>query len=194
MFFLGFEITKLKTYREFVRIVAIATTPVRSQMVFTLQGARRSGHYGGMEYLAILFLFITFASGVSAFGAGTTSTGETRWRHGDVEKALLGLTLARSAGGLTFTKIDVKRVYFGNWLRDYSQIMDVGSLKVVGPNVLRTLVWKASPLRFLCFLFLFLALSTGNGHMHLDHDLTDSNRTLGHLIFVHDIWVCDWRV
>jgi hypothetical protein len=27
--------------------------------------------------------------------------------------------------GKKFGKIDVKRVYFGNWLRDYSQAVDV---------------------------------------------------------------------
>lgn len=29
--------------------------------------------------------------------------------------------MSRAAGGKTFGKLDVKRVYFGNWLRDYSQ-------------------------------------------------------------------------
>ena len=34
--------------------------------------------------------------------------------------------MSRAAGGKKFGKIDVKRVYFGNWLRDYSQAVDVG--------------------------------------------------------------------
>lgn len=29
--------------------------------------------------------------------------------------------MSRAAGGKKFGKLDVKRVYFGNWLRDYSQ-------------------------------------------------------------------------
>jgi hypothetical protein len=29
------------------------------------------------------------------------------------------------ASNKKFSKLDVKRVYFGNWLRDYSQAVDV---------------------------------------------------------------------
>ena len=42
----------------------------------------------------------------------------------------------------------VKRVYFGNWLRDYSQAMDVGSLKGVQAGTVRLLVWVLSFLSF----------------------------------------------
>jgi hypothetical protein len=35
----------------------------------------------------------------------------------------------------------VKRVYFGNWLRDYSQAVDVGTLKGVQAGTIRVLVW-----------------------------------------------------
>lgn len=42
----------------------------------------------------------------------------------------------------------VKRVYFGNWLRDYSQAMDVGSLKGVQAETVRILVWVLSFLSF----------------------------------------------
>jgi hypothetical protein len=35
----------------------------------------------------------------------------------------------------------IKRVYFGNWLRDYSQAVDVGSLKGVQAETIRILVW-----------------------------------------------------
>ena len=35
----------------------------------------------------------------------------------------------------------VKRVYFGNWLRDYSQAMDVGTLKGIQADSIRILVW-----------------------------------------------------
>ena len=42
----------------------------------------------------------------------------------------------------------VKRVYFGNWLRDYSQAMDVGSLKSVQAESVRILVWVLSFLSF----------------------------------------------
>ena len=42
----------------------------------------------------------------------------------------------------------VKRVYFGNWLRDYSQAVDVGSLKGVQADTVRILVWVLSFLTF----------------------------------------------
>jgi hypothetical protein len=40
-------------------------------------------------------------------------------RHGDIEDTLLLLAMSRAAGGRKFNKINVARVYFGNWLRDY---------------------------------------------------------------------------
>ena len=42
----------------------------------------------------------------------------------------------------------VKRVYFGNWLRDYSQAMDVGTLKSIQADTIRILVWVLSFLTF----------------------------------------------
>ena len=53
------------------------------------------------------------------------------WRHGDIEDTLLNILMSRAAGGKKFGKLDVKRVYFGNWLRDYSQAVDVGTVKYV---------------------------------------------------------------
>lgn len=56
----------------------------------------------------------------AAFGAGniaSTSKAEgQRFRHGDIEDVLL--TLAIRSSGKKFSKMDVKRVYFGNWLRE----------------------------------------------------------------------------
>lgn len=42
----------------------------------------------------------------------------------------------------------VKRVYFGNWLRDYSQAVDVGTLKGIQSSTIRILVWVLSFLSF----------------------------------------------
>ena len=42
----------------------------------------------------------------------------------------------------------IKRVYFGNWLRDYSQAVDVGTLKGVPSGTIRILVWVLSFLSF----------------------------------------------
>ena len=50
--------------------------------------------------------------------------------------------------GHKWTSMMVKRVYFGNWLRDYSQAVDVGSLKGVSAPTIRILVWVLSFLSF----------------------------------------------
>ena len=42
----------------------------------------------------------------------------------------------------------VKRVYFGNWLRDYSQAVDVGTLKGVQADTIRILVWVLAFMSF----------------------------------------------
>ncbi|MCJ1253615.1 hypothetical protein MMC24_001427 [Lignoscripta atroalba] len=49
--------------------------------------------------------------------------------------------MSRAAGGKKFTKLDVKRVYFGNWLRDYSQAVDVGTVKYVSAEAIRLILW-----------------------------------------------------
>lgn len=48
--------------------------------------------------------------------------------------------MARAAGGKKFDKLMVTRVYFGNWLRDYSQAIDVGTVKAVSAEAIRLLV------------------------------------------------------
>ena len=49
--------------------------------------------------------------------------------------------MSRAAGGKKFSKLDVKRVYFGNWLRDYSQAVDVGTVKYVSAEAIRLILW-----------------------------------------------------
>jgi len=48
--------------------------------------------------------------------------------------------MARAAGGKKFDKLMVSRVYFGNWLRDYSQAIDVGTVKSVSAEAIRLLL------------------------------------------------------
>lgn len=43
---------------------------------------------------------------------------------------------------------DLQRVYFGNWLRDYSQAVDVGTLKGVPASTIRILVWVLAFMSF----------------------------------------------
>ncbi|KAJ7740023.1 heterokaryon incompatibility protein HET-C [Mycena maculata] len=94
-------------------------------------------------FLLVLFFLCLSESGVYAFGAGNIPSFaymEGRaFRHGDIEDALAELIKRGSAGALAsmlsrghkFGGVDIKRVYFGNWLRDYSQAVDIATLKKV---------------------------------------------------------------
>ncbi|KAA6414691.1 MAG: hypothetical protein FRX48_01441 [Lasallia pustulata] len=92
---------------------------------------------------AVVLVFLS--SPVAAFGAGNIASiarieGQN-WRHGDIEDTLLTMLMSRAAGGKKFGKLDVKRVYFGNWLRDYSQAVDVGTVKYVSAEAIRIILW-----------------------------------------------------
>ncbi|KAK3498249.1 heterokaryon incompatibility protein Het-C-domain-containing protein [Neurospora crassa] len=93
--------------------------------------------------LGFLVIYL-FASPALAFGAGNiagiSKIEGQNWRHGDIEDALLKIVMARAMGGKTFDKLSVSRVYFGNWLRDYSQAIDVGTVKAVSAEAIRLLL------------------------------------------------------
>lgn len=95
--------------------------------------------------LLCLFLLLFLVHRVHAFGAGnigsTAAIEGSNFRHGDIEDTLLTLLTARAMGGKKFSRLDVKRVYFGNWLRDYSQAVDVGTVKHVSAEAIRLLLW-----------------------------------------------------
>ncbi|KAF2427273.1 Het-C-domain-containing protein [Tothia fuscella] len=97
----------------------------------------------------IFLCFLFFAPGVFGFGAGNigsiSKVEGVNWRHGDIEDTLLTLMMSRSK---KFSKLDVKRVYFGNWLRDYSQAVDVGTVKMVSAEAIRLLLWILGFLSF----------------------------------------------
>jgi hypothetical protein len=57
------------------------------------------------------------------------------------------LTTIAFLNGKKWTSMLIKRVYFGNWLRDYSQAVDVGSLKGANAATIRILVRIARALR-----------------------------------------------
>ncbi|KAF4784077.1 heterokaryon incompatibility protein Het-C [Colletotrichum scovillei] len=91
-----------------------------------------------------LLVLVCLAQPTYAFGAGNIASiskieGQN-WRHGDIEDALLTLAMARAIGGKKFSKMMVSRVYFGNWLRDYSQAIDVGTVKSVSAEAIRLLL------------------------------------------------------
>ncbi|KAL8859192.1 MAG: hypothetical protein Q9178_004295 [Gyalolechia marmorata] len=95
--------------------------------------------------LSCALLLVILSAPVTAFGAGNIASiakieGQN-WRHGDIEDTLLNILMSRAAGGKKFSKMDVKRVYFGNWLRDYSQAVDVGTVKYVSAEAIRILLW-----------------------------------------------------
>ncbi|KAE9406188.1 Het-C-domain-containing protein [Gymnopus androsaceus JB14] len=94
-------------------------------------------------FVLVIFVVCLSGNGVFAFGAGNIPSfayleGKA-FRHGDVEDALADL-LKKVGGGFAFASVigkggskfnglDIKRVYFGNWLRDYSQAVDIAGLK-----------------------------------------------------------------
>ncbi|CAI7648291.1 unnamed protein product [Penicillium glandicola] len=97
---------------------------------------------------ALLVLLLILPQ-VHAFGAGNIASISAvegkNWRHGDIEDVLKTLAFI---SGHKWTSMMVKRVYFGNWLRDYSQAMDVGTLKSLQADTIRVLVWVLSFLSF----------------------------------------------
>ncbi|KAI5289738.1 hypothetical protein KEM54_003300, partial [Ascosphaera aggregata] len=104
-----------------------------------------------MLSLCLLALAL-FSKPAHAFGAGNiasiSSVSGQKWRHGDIEDTLLTLALARCVGEKRFTQLDVLRVYFGNWLRDYSQAVDVATLKHVSAEAIRILLWMVGFMTF----------------------------------------------
>lgn len=96
-----------------------------------------------------LAVLISLVQPAVAFGAGNIASiakiEGRNWRHGDIEDVLK--TVAHLKGH-KWTSMMVKRVYFGNWLRDYSQAVDVGSLKGVQAGAIRILVWILAFLSF----------------------------------------------
>ncbi|KAJ4397296.1 hypothetical protein N0V93_001520 [Gnomoniopsis smithogilvyi] len=91
-----------------------------------------------------MILLVLFAKPTHAFGAGNiagiSKVEGQNWRHGDIEDTLLKIIMARAVGGKKFDKLMVSRTYFGNWLRDYSQAIDVGTVKSVSAEAIRLLL------------------------------------------------------
>ncbi|KAK8229136.1 heterokaryon incompatibility protein Het-C-domain-containing protein [Phyllosticta capitalensis] len=95
--------------------------------------------------LSCLVLLAFLATPGLCFGAGNVASVSRiegiNFRHGDIEDTLLNILMGKIGKGKKFSKMDVKRVYFGNWLRDYSQAVDVGALKMVSSEAIRLLLW-----------------------------------------------------
>ena len=100
--------------------------------------------------LWLLAFVCIFPAVVSAFGAGNIASiariEGVNWRHGDIEDTLANIAFIH---GRKWSSKLIKRVYFGNWLRDYSQAVDVGSLKGVQKDAIRVIVWVLCKSRYL---------------------------------------------
>ncbi|KAB5585462.1 heterokaryon incompatibility Het-C [Coniochaeta sp. 2T2.1] len=99
----------------------------------------------GTTLLVFAIILVVAPSGAHAFGAGNipsiAQVEGHNWRHGDIEDVLQTLAFLH---GKKWTSMMISRTYFGNWLRDYSQAIDVGSLKGVNAATIRILVWVLS--------------------------------------------------
>lgn len=99
----------------------------------------------GSLLLVICIMLVLMPGKAAAFGAGNipsiAQVEGVNWRHGDIEDMLKTLVFLK---GKKWTTLLVQRTYFGNWLRDYSQAVDVASLKGVNAETIRILVWILS--------------------------------------------------
>lgn len=93
------------------------------------------GSGGSILPLTIVFL-IFFTSPAHAFGAGYVARGSSRqgtnYRHGDILMSVYFLQHVHST--------IVRQIYFGNWLRDFSQLIDRKAIELVPEPILRAVV------------------------------------------------------
>ena len=93
--------------------------------------------------LCLFLCLLIFIPQVSAFGAGEVPVGSEFkgyvWRHGDICEALQFLPSSFITNH-RFTQLERKQIYFGNWLRDFSQVIDTTLLENVNEAILRAIV------------------------------------------------------
>ncbi|KAG5951608.1 hypothetical protein E4U53_002684 [Claviceps sorghi] len=106
---------------------------------------------GSAHFLCMLLLVLATASTVSAFGAGAVPADsefkEFVWRHGDIAEVLRFLPVS-FVTQQSFTRLQRRQIYFGNWLRDFSQVVDTTCLENVPEPVLRAIVSVLAMLEF----------------------------------------------
>ncbi|KAM0787789.1 hypothetical protein ACM66B_003843 [Microbotryomycetes sp. NB124-2] len=99
-----------------------------------------------LPLLFALVVCLCVLPGVKAFGAGNIPSHSflegKAFRHGDIEDILERLAKGGGFLGMSakFSGLDIKRVYFGNWLRDYSQAMDIAGLSKLPKQTILNLV------------------------------------------------------
>jgi hypothetical protein len=103
------------------------------------------------RFALLLLLFAVFVNSASAFGAGSlpddSNFKEFVWRHGDISEVLRYLP-SSFLTGVSFTKLQRRQIYFGNWLRDFSQVVDTVCLENIPEPVLRAIVCVMGMLEF----------------------------------------------
>ncbi|KAF5024554.1 hypothetical protein F66182_3317 [Fusarium sp. NRRL 66182] len=91
----------------------------------------------------VLLVCLLLAGHASAFGAGKVAGNSEFngyvWRHGDIAEALRYLPVS-FVTHFRFSTLERRQIYFGNWLRDFSQIIDTTGLENVPEPVLRAIV------------------------------------------------------
>lgn len=91
----------------------------------------------------LILCFLLLAPQVSAFGAGEVPVGSEFkgyvWRHGDICEVLQFLPSSFITNH-RFTQLERKQIYFGNWLRDFSQVIDTTLLESLDESILRAIV------------------------------------------------------
>lgn len=129
----------------------------RVSAVYEMNGATSIPGFLASLYRCVFFMTLVLyaVQNVDAFGAGSIPTQAAiegiNFRHGDVENTLSTLvmstrTWSKSYFKLTrakkFSNMAIKQVYFGNWLRDYSQSIDLAILtKGISPELIRVILW-----------------------------------------------------
>ncbi|KAH8651104.1 heterokaryon incompatibility Het-C [Xylariales sp. PMI_506] len=101
--------------------------------------------------IIILLVLIVLVGPASAFGAGEVPPGsefkEYVWRHGDITEVLRFLPVSFITQH-RFTQLQRRQIYFGNWLRDFSQVIDTTCLENVPEPILRAIVSVLALLEF----------------------------------------------
>jgi len=93
--------------------------------------------------LCLILCLLILVPQAAAFGAGEVPIGSDFkgyvWRHGDIVEVLACLP-ASFITNHRFTQLERKQIYFGNWLRDFSQVIDTTCLENVPEPILRAIV------------------------------------------------------
>lgn len=109
-----------------------------------------------------LILFLSLTSPAASFDSGkiadTLSISGQNFRHGDLEGSLQKIQLSLPATSRLsrllrsqqkISDLDIKRIYFGNWLRDFNQVFDAGVLRTgVNQDFLRYIIGSMAYVEF----------------------------------------------